>query len=113
MMANLADRLDRGMEGVISGVAGGAAQLGRSAEIRARIAERGRGLAESVAARPEQASANVQTGAVATQELSASISEISQQVARSVSVSSKANDEALRTSKLMNGLSIAAKKLAP
>ena len=111
MMAELADRFDRGMEGVISGVAGRAAQMGKSAEILARVAERGRGLAESVAARSEQASANVQTVAAATQELSASISEISQQVSRSVSVSSKAKDEALRTSELMNGLSMAAEKI--
>ena len=111
MMVDLADRFDRGMEGVISGVAGRAAQMGKSAEILARVAERGRGLAESVAARSEQASANVQTVAAATQELSASISEISQQVSRSVSVSSKAKDEALKTSELMNGLSLAAEKI--
>ena len=111
MMADLADRFDRGMAGVISGVAGRAAQMGKSAEVLARVAERGRGLAESVAARSEQASTNVQTVAAATQELSASISEISQQVSRSVSVSTKARDEALRTSELMNGLSQAAAKI--
>lgn len=111
MMSDLADRFDRGMEGVISGVAGRAAQMGKSAEVLARVAERGRGLAESVAARSEQASANVQTVAAATQELSASISEISQQVSRSVSVSTKAKDEAVRTSELMNGLSLAADKI--
>jgi len=111
MMDDLADRFDRGMAGVISGVAGRAEQMGKSAEVLARVAERGRGLAESVAARSEQASANVQTVAAATQELSASISEISQQVSRSVSVSTKAKDEALRTSELMNGLSQAAAKI--
>jgi len=111
MMADLADRFDRGMAGVIGGVAGRAAQMGKSAEVLARVAERGRGLAESVAARSEQASSNVQTVAAATQELSASISEISQQVSRSVSVSTKARDEALRTSELMNGLSQAAAKI--
>ena len=42
----------------------------------AQVAERGRGLAEAVASRAEQASVNVQTVASATQELAASIREI-------------------------------------
>jgi methyl-accepting chemotaxis protein len=111
MMADLAGRFEKGMQGVIAGVGGRAEDMGRSAEELARVAERGRGLAEAVAARAEQASANVQTVASATQELAASIREISSQVQRSVSVSSRATHETQRTSELINGLSSAAEKI--
>ncbi|HWL21679.1 MAG TPA: HAMP domain-containing protein, partial [Bradyrhizobium sp.] len=67
MMAELAGRFEQGMQGVITGVGGRAAEMGRSAEELARVAERGRGLAEAVATRAEQASMNVQTVASATQ----------------------------------------------
>jgi methyl-accepting chemotaxis protein len=111
MMAELAGRFEQGMQGVITGVGGRAAEMGRSAEELARVAERGRGLAEAVATRAEQASMNVQTVASATQELAASIREISSQVQRSVTVSSSATDETQRTSQLIHGLSSAAEKI--
>jgi methyl-accepting chemotaxis protein len=111
MMTDLADRFDRGMEGVISGVAGRAAEVGESAQMLAQVAERGRGLAESVANRSERASVNVQTVSAATQELSASINEISQQVARSVSISEQAKKEATRTSAMVRALSESANKI--
>jgi methyl-accepting chemotaxis protein len=111
MMAELAGRFEQGMQGVITGVGGRAAEMGRSAEELARVAERGRGLAEAVATRAEQASMNVQTVASATQELAASIREISSQVQRSVTVSSRATDETQRTSQLIHGLSSAAEKI--
>jgi len=111
MMAELAGRFEQGMQGVITGVGGRAADMGRSAEELARVAERGRGLAEAVATRAEQASMNVQTVASATQELAASIREISSQVQRSVTVSSRATDETQRTSELIHGLSGAAEKI--
>jgi methyl-accepting chemotaxis protein len=111
MMAELAGRFEQGMQGVITGVGGRAAEMGRSAEELARVAERGRGLAEAVATRAEQASMNVQTVASATQELAASIREISSQVQRSVTVSSRATGETQRTSELIHGLSSAAEKI--
>jgi methyl-accepting chemotaxis protein len=111
LMSEVADRFDRGMKGVITGVSGRAGEMGQSAQSLAKVAERGRSLAESVAAQAEQASANVQTVAAASQELAASITEISGQVSRSVSVSAKAKEEAERTSALMRGLSAAAEKI--
>jgi methyl-accepting chemotaxis protein len=111
MMAELAGRFEQGMQGVISGVGGRADDMGRSAGDLAKVAERGRGLAEAVANRAEQASVNVQTVASATQELAASIREISTQVQRSVSVSNRATHETQRTSGLVNGLSSAAEKI--
>jgi methyl-accepting chemotaxis protein len=111
MMADLAGRFEQGMQGVIAGVGGRAEDMGRSASELARVAERGRGLAEAVANRAEQASVNVQTVASATQELSASIREIATQVQRSVSVSNRATHETQRTSELVHGLSSAAEKI--
>jgi methyl-accepting chemotaxis protein len=111
MLAALADRFDRGMEGVIGGVTSRAEEMGHSAESLARVAERGRSLAEQVAATSAQASTNVQTVAAATQELAASIKEIASQVARSVSVSDRAKDEASRTEALMRALSDSAERI--
>jgi methyl-accepting chemotaxis protein len=111
MMADLAGRFEQGMHGVIAGVGGRAEDMGRSASELARVAERGRGLAEAVANRAEQASVNVQTVASATQELAASIREISTQVQRSVSVSNRATHETQRTSELVHSLSSAAEKI--
>jgi methyl-accepting chemotaxis protein len=85
--------------------------MGHSAAELAKVAERGRGLAEAVAARAEQASTNVQTVAAATQQLAASIREISSQVSRSVAVSNKATDMTQRTSELIRGLAGAAEKI--
>jgi len=111
MMAALADRFDRGMEGVIGGVSSRAEAMGQSAESLARVAERGRSLAEQVAATSAQASSNVQTVAAATHQLAASIKEISTQVARSVSVSDQAKEEASRTEALMRALSDSAERI--
>jgi methyl-accepting chemotaxis protein len=111
MMADLADRFDRGMNGVINGVGNRANEIGQSAQALARIAERGRGLAEAVAARAGEASLSVQTVATATQELSASISEISNHVSRSVTISTRATSETQRTSELMSGLSHSVEKI--
>ncbi len=111
MMTDLAGRFEQGMQGVIAGVGGRADDMGRSAGDLAKVAERGRGLAEAVANRAEQASVNVQTVASATQELAASIREISSQVQRSVTVSNRATHETQRTSELVHGLSSAAEKI--
>jgi methyl-accepting chemotaxis protein len=111
MMTDLADRFERGMKGVIGGVGDRADEIGQSAQVLARVAERGRGLAEAVAARAGQASQNVQTVAAATQQLSASISEISKQVSRSVLISTRATSETQHTSELMGGLSEAVDKI--
>src|SRR4051794_20545557 len=111
MMSDLADRFDRGMKGVIGGVGDRADEIGQSAQALARIAERGRGLAEAVATRAGEASQSVQNVAAATQQLSASISEISNHVSRSVVISTRATSETQRTAELMGGLSEAVEKI--
>ena len=111
LMGEMADRFDRAMEGVIQGVTSRADQMGDSANLLAGVAERGRQLAETVALNSERASGNVQTVAAATQELSASIAEISQQVSRSVAISGKATDEARHTNETMRTLAQSAEQI--
>ena len=111
LMSDLADRFDRAMEGVIQGVTSRADQMGESANLLAGVAERGRRLAETVAQNSERASGNVQTVAAATQELSTSIAEISQQVSRSVAISGKATDEARHTNETMQTLAQSAEQI--
>jgi HAMP domain-containing protein len=67
LMLELADRFERGVEGVIHSVTESTRHMGVSAHELAKLAEEGRQLAESVAARSEQASGNVQTVSAATQ----------------------------------------------
>jgi methyl-accepting chemotaxis protein len=65
----------------------------------------------TVASVAEQATVNVQTVAVATEELSASVSEIGRQVAHSTEIAGKAVAEADRTNATVQGLSEAAQKI--
>jgi methyl-accepting chemotaxis protein len=111
MMDELAGRFEHGMQGVITGVGGRAEAIGHGARALAKVAERGRGLAEAVATRAERASINVQTVATSTQQLAASIREISSQVQRSIAVSSRATDETHRTSESIRELSDGAEKI--
>ena len=67
--------------------------------------------ATSVAAVAEQASANVQTVAAATEELSSSVSEIGRQVTQSTEIAGQAVAEANRTNVTVQGLSAAAQKI--
>jgi len=59
----------------------------------------------------EQASANVQSVASATEELSSSVGEISRQVATSAAVAAKAMNESERTNTLVNSLAEAAQNI--
>jgi methyl-accepting chemotaxis protein len=58
-----------------------------------------------------QASANVETVASATEELSASINNIAQQVTRSAEIAAKAADEARRTNIVVEGLATGTQKI--
>jgi len=67
--------------------------------------------AQSMADNAEQASGQAGTVAAASEQLSASISEISQQVTRSASISSDAVEEANRSNEMIQGLADAAQKI--
>ena len=65
----------------------------------------------TVAAAAEQASANVQTVAVAAEELTSSITEISRQVAQSAKVAGRALEDAKRTDDVVQALADGAHKI--
>ena len=67
--------------------------------------------ANAVAAASAEASANVETVAVSTEELSGSVSEIGRQVAQSAAIAARAVEEAQRTDATIRGLSEAAQKI--
>src|SRR5258708_12226645 len=61
MMAQLADRFDRGMEGVIGGVSSRAEEMGQSAQSLPRVADRGRSLAHQFPPTSPHPSSNLHT----------------------------------------------------
>ena len=65
----------------------------------------------AAAAASNQASANVETVASATEELAASISSIAQQVTRSAEIAAKAAGEARRTNAVVEGLAAGTQKI--
>jgi methyl-accepting chemotaxis protein len=83
---------------------------GMSASMRNSSAEAARQTAAAANA-STQASINVGTVAAATEELTASISNISQQVTRSAEIAGKAADEARRTNAVVEGLAAGTHKI--
>ena len=65
----------------------------------------------AAAAASNRASTNVETVAAATEELTASINGISQQVSRSAGIATKAADEARRTNQVVEGLANGTQKI--
>ncbi len=93
----LADDFERNVKGVVETVAAAATELQSSSESMATTAEETNSQAGTVAAASEQ--------------LSASINEISQQVTRSATISQDAVDQAQKTNENMQGLADAAQKI--
>ncbi|MDZ5647110.1 methyl-accepting chemotaxis protein [Nitrospirillum sp. BR 11828] len=85
--------------------------LHETAENLTRIADTGARDAVAVASASEQAAANVQTVAVAAEELGASIGEIGRQVAVSATIAAKAVAEASRTNVAVSSLTEAAQQI--
>jgi methyl-accepting chemotaxis protein len=83
---------------------------GMSASMRNSSAEAARQTAAAANA-STQASSNVGTVAAATEELTASISNISQQVTRSAEIAGKAAGEARRTNAVVEGLAAGTQKI--
>ncbi len=67
--------------------------------------------AASAASASTQTSSNVQAVASGSEELAASVEEISRQVARALAISTKAVDEAQKTNAIVSGLSSAAQRI--
>ena len=98
----------REMAGLLSS---GATELEATARAMTGSADRTNQQASAVAAAAEQAGAGAQTVAAATEELTASINEISRQVAQSAKMAELAVKDAQRTNTIVSALSEGADKI--
>jgi methyl-accepting chemotaxis protein len=109
--AELAAGFERKIGDVVEAVAVAArAMLGLSASMSDNNAETARQAAAASSA-SALASTNVETVASATEELTASINNIAEQVARSGQIADKAADEARRTNTVVKGLAAGTQKI--
>lgn len=103
-MLHLADSLETSVSAIVQAVSGAATQIEGNADdmvaLSGRTAERGREAGES----SERAGADVNAVACATEELSASISEIGEQVSQASQIAGSAVDEAATVSSTVEAL---------
>ncbi len=111
----LLDSLVRGLETRISGLVqnlnAGVQDLQDTAGTMSTTAERTNQRAITVTTAAGEASAGVQTAAVAAEQLTSSITEISRQVAHSSSITSHAVEDAKRTDGIVRSLAEGAEKI--
>jgi methyl-accepting chemotaxis protein len=96
---------------LVGSVSSAAAELENTAQTMSANADQTSKQSSAVLAAVEHTSANVQSVAGASEELSASIGEIGLQVTQSAAVAERALDQAGKTSRTMEGLSEAAQKI--
>ena len=107
----LAADFERKVGSIVEAVAIAASEMqGMSVSMSSSNAETAR-QTTAVAAASMQASSNVETVAAATEELTASINNIAQQVTRSAEIAGKAANEARRTNTVVEGLAAGTQKI--
>jgi methyl-accepting chemotaxis protein len=113
--AQVLDQLTRAFEAKVSELVGGlsaaSAVMEDTAQSMSSTAAATNRQAAIVAAASEQTSANVQTVASATEELTSSIAEIGRQVAQSTQIAARAVDNARRTGDTARSLAEGAQKI--
>ena len=87
------------------------AQLRANAKAMTDTADRTKSQSAAAAAASEQAAANVQTVAAATEEMDSSVKEINSQVSRSSQIADSASKEAAATQETMSDLAEASQKI--
>jgi methyl-accepting chemotaxis protein len=110
-MQKLADTFEAAIANVVNTVSSASTNLEAAASTLTQTAETTQQLSGAVAAASEQASVNVQSVASATDELYASIGEISRQVQESNSIAVEAVEQAEATDSRINELSKAAGRI--
>jgi methyl-accepting chemotaxis protein len=110
-MIALADAFEKNVGGIVQVVATAAGQMQGSAHAMTGTAAAVTRQAAAVSAASNEASANVQTVASATEELTASIGEIGHQVERSSQIAARAVEDARRTDATVESLAKAAEKI--
>ncbi|CCD99269.1 methyl-accepting chemotaxis protein [Bradyrhizobium sp. STM 3809] len=110
-MHELANSFEGAVGEIINTVSSASTELEASATTLTSTAERTQQRTTTVAAASGQATANVQSVASATEELSSSVSEISRQVQDSARIANEAVDHARRTNDRVSELSKAAARI--
>jgi methyl-accepting chemotaxis protein len=110
-MAELADQFESAVGEIVETVSSASTELESSAGTLNSTAERSQELTTMVAAASGEASANVQSVASATEELSSSVVEISRQVQESARMANEAVDQARITNDRVSELSKAASRI--
>lgn len=108
---DLAATFERNVGRIVSEVAEAAKDVHQTSEAISGSAEQTAQRTASAAAASAQASQNVETVASATEELTASIGEIGNQVARSSEIAGKAAEEARKTNSVIEGLASGTQKI--
>ena len=111
LLHRVADEFDTAVSSSLLSVADAINTLRSTSQSMSTIVETANGQTSSVAGVAQQASLTIESVAASTTELSASVSEIGKQAARSASISAIAVEEANRTNKTINGLSAAAQSI--
>ncbi|GEO81198.1 chemotaxis protein [Pararhodospirillum oryzae] len=111
MMLDLATRFESSVSGIVTSLTHAAEKLKSSATTMTSIADTTRDQSQKVAAGSEEASQNVETVAVATEELTASIGEIGRQIQQSNVVAQQATAEAAAARETVDGLAQAATRI--
>jgi methyl-accepting chemotaxis protein len=111
VLATLADTFETKVRGIVDIVSGAATRMQATAHSMSQTAAGTRQQSVAATAGANQATANVQTVAAASEELSVSIGEIGRQVVRAAGVSQQAADEGERTNATVAGLAEAAEKI--
>ena len=110
-LAEVVQSFERQMSGVVQQLACASGELGSTAEAMSGTAGETRDKADHAADAAGQASAGVKTVAVASEQLSASIQEISRQVAISARSSGRAVEDARRTDAIVKDLASGAQRI--
>ena len=110
-LAALADDFETRIRGIVDVLSGAATKMQSTARSMSDTADSTRQQSLAVASGANQATANVQTVAAASEELSASIGEIGRQVTQAATVSKKAADAGERTNATVAGLADAAQQV--
>ncbi|MBI2240101.1 MAG: cache domain-containing protein [Magnetospirillum gryphiswaldense] len=110
-MARVADQFESSVGDIVSAVVTASGNLRDIAQVIREKADIGNQSTSQASTAAEEASANVQTVAAASEELSAAIAEIGQQVARSADISDSAVLEANKANDMVQGLAQAAGRI--
>jgi methyl-accepting chemotaxis protein len=111
ILSRIATELETEIRAVVEGLGNTAGKLGDAATSMTATADQTSTQSSAASDASGDASANVQTIAAATEELSASIREISQQVVKSTSIATNAVESADQANVQVAGLTAAAEKI--